>query len=417
MTNSKFGDAILARHDALAALTEGEGCLTRTYLTPKHREAGELLIRWMREAGMSAAFDAMGNVVGRYEGATADAPVLMTGSHMDTVVDAGRYDGSFGILSPLACVADLNARGKRLPHAIELVAFGDEEGVRFGATLLGSRAMAGRFDAKALEAKDQDGITLREAIRAFGGDPDAIASLVRDPGKVVAFVESHIEQGPVLLDEGLPVGVVTAIAGCTRVNATVTGIAGHAGTVPMPLRKDALAAAAEMALAVERHCAERAERLVGTVGKFAVAGGGAINVIPGSVSFTVDVRSGDDAMRREAALALRAACEAIAKARGVSLAWDPFFELEAAPCDARLMKGFAECIARTGVKVRELPSGAGHDAMEMAKRMPSAMLFVRCGAGGVSHNPAETLSAADADLATTVLLDFIERFDARSFAP
>ncbi len=415
MSTLRFGDAILARHDELAAITEEEGRLTRTYLTAKHREAGERIIGWMREAGMTAAFDAMGNVVGRYEGAAADAPVLVTGSHMDTVVDAGRYDGSFGILSPIACVADLHARGKRLPHALEVVAFGDEEGVRFGATLLGSRALAGRFDAKAFEAKDKDGVTLREAIRDFGGDPEAIPALKRDPAKVVAFVETHIEQGPVLLDEGLPVGLVTAIAGCTRVKATVTGFAGHAGTVPMALRKDALAAAAQMALAVERHCAGRADRLVGTVGKFAVDGGGAINVIPGSVSFTVDVRSGDDGERRRAAEALRADCEAIALARGVALAWDPFFELQAAPCDPRLMALLGECIARSGVKVRALPSGAGHDAMEMARLVPAAMLFVRCGAGGVSHNPAETLSAEDADFATRVLLDFLERFDARLF--
>lgn len=415
MSAPRFGEAILARHDELAALTEEPGRLTRTYLTAKHREAGEKIAGWMREAGMTAGFDAMGNVVGRYEGAAPGAPALMTGSHMDTVVDAGRYDGSFGILSPIACVADLHARGKRLPHAIEIVAFGDEEGVRFGATLLGSRALAGRFDPKTLEAKDADGVTLREAIRAFGGDPDAIASLRRDPAKVAAFVETHIEQGPVLLDEGLPAGVVTAIAGCTRVRATVTGVAGHAGTVPMGLRKDALAAAAEMALAVERHCAARADRLVGTVGKFAVDGGGAINVIPGSVSFTVDVRSGEDGERRVAAAAIRAECEAIAAARGVALSWDPFFELQAAPCDPRLMGLLGECISRMGIPVRELPSGAGHDAMEMARLVPAAMLFVRCGAGGVSHNPAETLSAEDADFGTRVLLDFLERFDARPF--
>lgn len=410
MSALRFGPGILARHEALAKLSQEEGRLTRTYLTARHREAGETIIGWMREAGMEAGFDAMGNVVGRYAGATADAPVLMTGSHMDTVVDAGKYDGSFGILSPIACVADLHARGKRLPHAIEVIAFGDEEGVRFGATLLGSRAMAGRFDPKALAATDKDGITLAQAIRDFGGDPDAIPALKRDPAKVAAFVETHIEQGPVLLDEGLPVGLVTSIAGCTRVKATVTGFAGHAGTVPMTLRKDALAAAAQMALAVEQHCAARADRLVGTVGKFAVDGGGAINVIPGSVSFTVDVRSGDDAERRLAAEALRADCEDIAGSRGVALSWDPFFELQAAPCDPRLMTLLGECIARAGVKVRSLPSGAGHDAMEMARLVPAAMLFVRCGAGGVSHNPAETLDERDADIATAVLLDFLERF-------
>jgi hydantoinase/carbamoylase family amidase len=410
MSALRFGSGLLARHEALAALTEDEGRLTRTYLTPRHREAGELIAAWMREAGMQAGFDAMGNVVGRYAGATPDAPVLMTGSHMDTVVDAGKYDGLFGILAPIACVADLHARGRRLPVALEIVAFGDEEGVRFGVTLLGSRALAGRFDPNALEAKDRDGVTLREALVAFGGDPGAIAGLRRDPARVAAFVELHIEQGPVLLEENLPVGVVTAISGATRVRARVTGVAGHAGTVPMRGRRDALTAAAEMALAVEAHCGARADRLVGTVGRLAVAGGGAINVIPGAVEFTVDVRSASDDERRGAVAAIRGQCEAIATRRGVTLDWDAFFELESAPCDPRLMERLAEAVAARGLPVRRLPSGAGHDAMEMARLVPSAMLFVRCGAGGVSHNPAETLSADDADIATTVFLDFLERF-------
>jgi hydantoinase/carbamoylase family amidase len=405
----RFGPQILSRCDALAAISEEPGRLTRTYLTPQHRAAGELVEGWMREAGMEAGFDALGNVVGRYAAVEPGAPVVVTGSHMDTVVDAGRYDGIFGILAPIACVAELHARGRRLPFTLEVVAFGDEEGVRFGVSMLGSRALAGRFDASVLERRDAGGIALRDALLAFGGDPAGIPALAR--GRIAAFVETHIEQGPVLLDAGLPVGVVTSIAGGSRVRVRVEGVAGHAGTVPMPARQDALAAAAEMVLAIERHCAERADSLVGTVGKLAVAGGGAINVIPGTVEFTVDLRSGEDAKRLAALAAVEALCRAIARRRRVALAWEPFFELAAAPCDARLQSQWAAAIAAHGVPVRHLPSGAGHDAMEFAAVAPIAMLFVRCGAGGVSHNPRETLVAEDADVATSVVLHFLEHFD------
>ena len=405
----RFGPQVLSRCDELAAISEEPGRLTRTYLTPQHRAAGERIEGWMREAGMEARFDALGNVVGRYPAERADAPLVVTGSHMDSVVDAGRYDGVFGILAPIAGVADLHARGRRLPYTLEVVAFGDEEGVRFGVSMLGSRALAGRFDAAALERRDANGISLREALVAFGGDPEGIPALARRG--LAAYVETHIEQGPVLLEAGLPVGVVTAIAGGARLRVRVEGVAGHAGTVPMPARQDALAAAAEMVLAIERHCAERPGTLVGTVGKLAVAGGGAINVIPGVVEFTVDLRSGDDAVRRAATTAIETQCRAIAARRRVALAWEPYFELAAAPCDARLQALWADAIAAEGVAVRHLPSGAGHDAMEFAGVAPIAMLFVRCGAGGVSHNPRETLSAEDADVATRVFLRFLEAFD------
>ena len=266
----RFGPQILARCDALAAISEEPGRLTRRYLTPQHREAGEKIAAWMREAGMEAGFDALGNVVGRYAAGLPDAPVVVTGSHMDTVVDAGRYDGIFGILSPIACVADLHARGRRLPFTLEVVAFGDEEGVRFGVSMLGSRALAGRFDLAALECRDADGVSLRDALCAFGGDPGAIPALARRD--IAAYVEAHIEQGPVLQDAGLPVGVVTSIAGGTRLRVRVEGVAGHAGTVPMPARQDALAAAAEMVLAIE-DIARKTDGLVATIGQLRVPGG------------------------------------------------------------------------------------------------------------------------------------------------
>jgi len=405
---------ILEQADILATITEEPGRITRTYLTPQHRQAGEQILGWMREAGMQADFDPLGNVVGRYAAADSDAPVVMTGSHMDSVVNAGRFDGVFGILTAIACVRDLSARGQRLPFTFEVVAFGDEEGVRFGVTLIGSKALGGSFDPIFLDKRDANGIALRDAIVAFGGDPDAIPKLKRDPKRVAAFVESHIEQGPVLLDEGLPVGVVTSIAGASRVRVKVTGLAGHAGTVPMPGRRDALAAASEMVLAIERHCLRRADTLVGTVGKLAIPGGGAINVIPGEVDFTVDLRSGNDQTRLAATDAIEAECRAIAQRRNVDLSWESFFHLRAAPCDARLQAALAASIAAHGIAVRHLPSGAGHDAMEMANIAPIAMLFVRCGEGGISHNPLETMTREDAGIATSVFLHFLEHLDPRT---
>jgi hydantoinase/carbamoylase family amidase len=393
----------------LAAITQDAPRLTRAYLTPEHRRAGDLIAGWMREAGMSVKWDALGNVVGRYEGAVADAPVLMTGSHLDTVRNAGRYDGLFGILSPIACVADLHRRGVRLPVAIEVVAFGDEEGVRFGVTLIGSKAMAGAFNPAWLEATDAGGLSMRDALREFGGDPDAVASVDRRGKGVVAFIESHIEQGPVLLNADLSLGVVTAIAGASRIRCVVTGLAGHAGTVPMSARQDALAAASEMVLALERHCTVH-PGLVGTVGRMTVSPG-AVNVIPQDVEFTVDLRSGVDATRHAALEALRVEFAAIAARRRVELAFEPFFELTASPCDDQLQRQFADAIAAQGLPVRHLPSGAGHDAMSFPAVCPIAMLFVRCGNGGISHHPDETMTVEDADIATEVLLRFIERFE------
>jgi len=415
----RFGTDILRQADALAAFTEDPPRITRRYLTPQHRQAGDFLASLMREAGMEARYDELGNVVGRYAADRPDARVVMTGSHMDSVRNAGRYDGLFGILTAIACVRDLHRRGKRLPFAFEVVAFGDEEGVRFGVTLIGSKAMGGSFDPAWLDAKDASGTTLREALLAFGGDPGAWRSLDRRGKGVVAYVESHIEQGPVLLDEALPVGVVTAIAGGARMRVAVTGLAGHAGTVPMGSRRDALAAAAEMVLAVERVASAPGAggaALVGTVGTIEVRPG-AINVIPQDVSFTVDVRSGDDAARASATGALRAAFDAIATRRGVKVTSDVFYELPAAPCDPSLQEALAASIARRGLPVRRLPSGAGHDAMVFPPVCPIAMLFVRCGAGGISHHPDETMTAADAEVATAVFLDFLETWTPRAPAP
>ncbi len=412
----KFGSDILKQADVLAGFTEDAPLITRTYLSKEHKAAGEYLIGLMRDAGMNADFDPLGNIVGRYEAGVPFAPVVMTGSHQDSVRNAGKYDGLFGILSPIACVKELNRQGKRLPYTLEIVGFGDEEGVRFPATLVGSKAMAGQFDPAWLDKVDADGVTMRQAINDFGGDASLWKELDRrneQHGEVVAFVESHIEQGPVLLNEGLAVGVVTAIAGATRMRLNVTGLAGHAGTVPMGARQDALAAAAEMILFVERFCTDNAG-LVGTVGKLSVKPG-AINVIPQDVEFTIDVRSGDDATRAVALNAFATELPAIAKRRNVTLAIETLYDAGAAPCDPALQKQFEAAIAAQGISPRYLPSGAGHDAMVFPVVAPMAMLFVRCGNNGISHHPDETMTAEDAEIATNVLLHFFENYQPPTF--
>ncbi len=413
----KFGTHILQQADVLARFTEDAPQITRTYLSKEHKQAGEYLISLMRAAGMNADFDPLGNIVGRYEAGIPFAPVVMTGSHQDSVRNAGKYDGLFGILSPIACVKELNRQGKRLPYTLEIVGFGDEEGVRFPATLIGSKAMAGKFDPDWLDSVDADGVSMRQAINDFGGDASQWKALDRRDeqyGDVVAFVESHIEQGPVLLNEGLAVGVVTAIAGATRMRLNITGLAGHAGTVPMGARQDALTAAAEMILFVERFCTDHTG-LVGTVGKLAVKPG-AINVIPQDVEFTIDVRSGDDAIRSFALNAFAHELPAIATRRNVALKIETLYDAGAAPCDPLLQKQFESAIAAQGIKPRYLPSGAGHDAMVFPAVAPMAMLFVRCGNNGISHHPDETMTAEDAEIATNVLLHFFENYQPPSFA-
>jgi hydantoinase/carbamoylase family amidase len=412
----KFGIDIIKQADVLAGFTEDAPQITRTYLSKEHKQAGEYLIGLMRDAGMNADFDALGNIVGRYEAGVPFASVVMTGSHQDSVRNAGKYDGLFGILSPIACVKELHRQGKRLPYTLEIVGFGDEEGVRFPATLVGSKAMAGQFDPAWLDKVDADGVTMRQAINDFGGDASLWTELDRrneQHGEVVAFVESHIEQGPVLLNEGLAVGVVTAIAGATRMRLNVTGLAGHAGTVPMGARQDALAAAAEMILFVERFCTDNAG-LVGTVGKLSVKPG-AINVIPQDVEFTIDVRSGDDATRAVALNAFATELPAIAKRRNVTFAIETLYDAGAAPCDPALQKQFEVAIAAQGITPRYLPSGAGHDAMVFPAVAPMAMLFVRCGNNGISHHPDETMTAEDAEIATNVLLHFFENYQPPTF--
>ena len=394
--------------DELAECSEDPAELTRLYLTPEHAQAAELVMRRMREAGMSARLDAVGNVVGRFPGRRPGARRLILGSHLDTVRNAGRYDGALGVMLPIACLRSLHERGERLDYPIDVIAFGDEEGVRFQATLFGSQAVAGNLDPVMLDAIDDDGVHLHEAMREFGLDPDAVGDAGYDRDDVAAYVEVHIEQGPVLEAEDLPIGVVTSIAGAVRLRVEVMGRAGHAGTVPMNLRRDALAAASEAVIAVERICVE-IPGTVGTVGMLRTVSG-AVNVIPGVVEFTVDVRGESDERRRMALDRIDAAFAEIASRRGVLFDCLPTHETSARQCSPRLMRRLGEAVEAEGFRERRLPSGAGHDAMAMAHLTEIGMLFVRC-KDGISHHPAESMTAADAGVAARVLLRFLERFD------
>jgi allantoate deiminase len=401
-----FGEAIAARLIELATVSDEPGRLTRLYLSPAHRKAADLVAGWMREAGMTARIDAAGSVVGRLKAHDGGMKTLMIGSHIDTVRDAGRFDGALGVVTAIEVVKTAHKAGKRFPFAIEVIAFGDEEGVRFASTLGGAKARAGTFDAKALDEVGEDGVTRCQALIAFGCDPSRLREEAMSPDHVLGYVEVHIEQGPVLEQEDLPVGIVTAIDGVTRAAIEVDGVAGHAGTVPMPMRKDALVAAAEMLLAIEAWAKSRSN-LVATVGKLDVPGAAA-NTIPGRVRFTLDIRSPSDQERLHAVNDIKQSTGAIARRRNVTARLLVGHEAPAALCDERLSEQMAQAVESFGISPRRLPSGAGHDAMAFDKIIPFAMLFVRC-RGGVSHNPDEYASPADIDIAARVLLNFLER--------
>jgi allantoate deiminase len=328
------------------------------------------------------------------------------GGHLDTVRDAGKYDGTLGVLVGLACVERLRASGDSPPFAVEVVAFADEEGLRFHTAYLGSWAFAGTLDPALLARTDAAGVSIADAVRDFGGDPAAVAAAGREPIRYLGFVETHIEQGPVLEALGLPVGVVAAIAGQTRLSVTFSGEAGHAGTVPMSLRRDALGAAAEFVLAVEA-IGRATDGLVATVGQL-VAEPGASNVVPGRVHLTLDVRHAGDAVRAGAVAAILDRATTIADSRGVAVAFDRRTDVDAVTCDAALTSSLASAVAAAGYPVRRLVSGAGHDAVALSARMPVAMLFVRC-AGGISHNPAESVTVDDVAAAIEVLDLFVHR--------
>ncbi len=378
----------MQRCDALGKISEEPGQLTRTFASPAMRRANKLVGIWMREVGLQVREDAAFNLLGRWESKKRGAKTFLLGSHLDTVRNAGKYDGPLGVLTAIAAVQLLGERGVTLPFNLEVVGFSDEEGVRYHTTYLGSRALAGTLTAADL-------VHLEEK---------QIVNARRKKNEFLGYAEVHIEQGPVLEQNNLSVGVVTAIAGQSRLQVEFHGVAGHAGTVPMKSRQDALVGAAEFILAVESIATARAES-VGTVGKLTVAHG-ASNVIPGHVMLTLDVRDQNDSRRLAVVRALQAKAKAIAKQRGLKLTWTPVQQAAAVPCDKNLTRIFSRCVAQRGLKVLKLSSGAGHDAVALSEICPVAMLFVRC-KGGISHNPAESVKITDVAPAIGVLADFV----------
>ena len=407
MLPAAVAEALVARHAELAGISEPGPGVTRLFATDEHLRALDLVRRWMDAAGMTTRVDAAGNLVGRWAADPAagnDPKVLLLGSHHDTVRQGGRYDGAMGVLLGIACVEALAAAGTRLPYHLDVVCFSDEEGTRYGTSMIGSRAMAGVFDEAVLDWPDAAGVTMRAAMHEAGFAPERMASCRYDPAATLGYVEAHIEQGPVLEAEGLPVGVVTAIAVGTRHRFTVTGVAGHAGTVPMARRQDALCAAAEMVLACERVAGE-GDGVVATTGQLRIAPG-AINVIPGEAVFSLDLRA-PDAARHDAALdAVLEAVRAVADRRGVRLRHEQIYRSAGCEMDAGLREALAGAIAAEGHPVRELFSGAGHDALSLQHIGPVGMIFVRC-KDGISHNPAEHVDAPDIEAAARVLLRFL----------
>ncbi|HEV2571083.1 allantoate amidohydrolase [Methylocella sp. CPCC 101449] len=406
------GQALVARIEALAQFSADSDMLTRLTLTQAHRNAADMVTAWMIQAGMKVHIDALGTVVGRIEAhrqAGKAAKTLLLGSHIDTVRNAGKYDGNFGVIAAIAAVDRLKSEGAALPFAIEVLAFGDEEGVRYPSTLTGSRSIAGTFDPAALDHQDADGISRREALIRFGADPGYATKQARDPAKTLGYVEVHIEQGPVLESEGLPIGIVTAINGATRGTISITGKSGHSGTLPMSLRHDALTAAAEMILAIET--IGRSQRgLVATVGQIETPYG-AVNIVPGTVTMSLDVRSPSDTERKAAVARIAEEISRIAQRRGVEAVFTPSYDMPAAPCDAALMDMLGRSFQHLGHAAYRLASGAGHDAMSFNGRIPIAMIFARC-RGGVSHNPAEFTSPGDMEAATVALYEFLKTLSA-----
>jgi allantoate deiminase len=425
----------MERCDILGSISEEPERLTRRYGTEEMRQANAFVAKWMRVAGMQTRSDAIGNLIGRYEGSSPDARTFLLGSHLDTVRDAGKYDGPLGVMVALACVERLHARDERLPFALEIYAFADEEGLRYHTAYLGSSVAAGSFDSSILTREDADGISLVQAIHTFGGDPDHLTESARRPDELLGYAEIHIEQGPTLEERGYPVGLVSAIQGQTRIAVTFTGEAGHAGTVPMWMRHDALCAAAELVLAAEMLAKgavtadspyaqgsitlgtalrvltstgdghpSHVQDFLATVGQLTVEPG-ASNVIPGRATLSLDVRHPDDKVRIKACENLERRAREIASRRGLRLDWRVAQETATVTCSKRLTKLLRKAIESRPAIAYTLPSGAGHDAAIMAQITEIAMLFVRC-ARGISHSPAEAAAVED----VAVAIEVTERF-------
>jgi allantoate deiminase len=390
---------------ALGAISAEPQRLTRLFLTPEHRRAADLVASWMRDAGMTVTEDALGTVRGHWRSDLKKR--LLIGSHIDTVIDAGKYDGPLGVVVGILAVNELARRGVQLPFGVDVLAFGDEEGSRFRSTLSSSAACAGIFDRASLAFPDSSGVTFAEALAVYGKNAGDIPAAAYDPADVLGYVEVHIEQGPVLEARNLPLGIVTGIIGQSRMRVEALGEAGHAGTVPMRLRRDALAGVAEFMTFVESTARGHADdSMVATVGRIEVSPG-ATNVIPGRVDFSLEVRSATDAKRESAIGRMKAEAVQIAKRRGLDFVFEATHETATTACTPFMQDLLADAVASLGHEPFRLASGAGHDALSMAKLCPIAMLFVRC-KGGISHNPAEFAREADMGLGVAALVRFIE---------
>lgn len=390
-------ERVMARADELAAISETAEGLTRVYLSPQHLQANQQVARWMTQAGMTVWQDSVGNICGRYEGEQEGAPAILLGSHLDTVRNAGRYDGMLGVLTAIDVVENLHQQGRRLAKAIEIVGFCDEEGTRFGITLLGSRGLTGTWPESWLTQTDAQGISVAQAMVQVGLDPARVSLAARPTADIAGYLELHIEQGPCLEQAGLALGVVEAINGARRLNCRFTGEAGHAGTVPMSQRRDALAAAAEWMVLIETTTRQHGGNLVATVGTLRCAPG-AVNVIPGEVALTLDIRGPQDGPLDALLATLLDAAQAIAARRHLHFAAEVFYHIAATACDRRLQAVLTQAVNEVQGRSLSLPSGAGHDAIAIAERWPVGMLFVRC-KGGVSHHPAESVTRQDVALA------------------
>jgi hydantoinase/carbamoylase family amidase len=396
---------ILQRINELASISEQPGVITRTLGTDAFVQGRALVAQWMQEAGLQTRIDHIGNVRGRWASTKADAKTLVIASHIDTVINAGKFDGPLGVLMGLNLVEQLIQKNSTLPFHLELIAFCDEEGVRFHTTYLGSKVVAGQFDNNLLTKQDANGITLQQVIQAIGGNTTLLQQDAIPAADWLGYFEIHIEQGPVLYERNIPVGIVTAIAGQKRIALTFTGEAGHAGTVPMHMRSDALCAASEFILEAERFAANPVHRVVATIGTLNITHA-ASNVIPGEVSCTLDLRSDDQAVLSTCFTRLEQLGRTICERRNIVFDWKPVQESDPVTCDAAMNHLLAYSVQQAGYEVINLVSGAGHDAVAVAPVAPVAMLFVRC-FKGISHNPLEDVELKDIAAAVEVSASFI----------
>ena len=407
MTITGTAQSVLERCDLLASFSEEPGQITRRFASPPMHQVHATITSWLRDIGVSVEIDAIGNLIGHYAGTQDGAKTLLLGSHLDTVRNAGRYDGLLGVMVVLACLERLHKRGKRLPFHIDLLGFADEEGLRYQSVYIGSKALLGSFDLRDLALLDEDGIPFAEAVRTFGGNPDP--TLLTTPRwkreELLGYSEVHIEQGPVLEAQNLPLAVVNAIVGQQRILFTLHGEAGHAGTLPMALRRDALCAAAESVLVIEE-MGRSVPSLVTTVGQLQVQPG-ACNVVPDNVYFSLDIRHEDDALRDDCAHSLCQQIEQICAKRAIDVEWQVVENSQTVRCAPRLVQCWQQALSECGYPIFTLPSGAGHDGVIISTITEIAMLFVRC-RGGISHNPAESVQEEDVAGAIDVLERFVE---------